>query len=365
MAKSRKLDELLSWYHREKPSFEALARSVESILLNLIKKAHIPIVSVTSRTKATESLVEKCRKKRYKNPAAEITDFVGLRVITYTEDDAARVCELVKQSFSIDAKQSIDKGQQLEVDQIGYRSYHFICDLGEKRHALPEFEAFRGKVFEVQVRTILQHAWAEVEHDRNYKFAGVLPSLLRRRLFLISGMLEVGDRELNQLSRDIDSYAAGIEERVRGGKLGDEELTTATLRAWVAKIHASFKKLKIHLKADADTLTTVVGECLAFGIKTTADLQALLSHEFLAAHEKADVRTNEAGFTRDVMMYTDLHRYFEVAWQQHWEGTSTDAFKLLSQKYGSDEVKKVFKQYKVEIHDFDFFDDIDLSEFDQ
>ena len=51
-------------------------------------------------------------------------DFVGLRVITYTEDDASRICELVKNSFSVDQKESIDKGQQLEVDQIGYEQQH-------------------------------------------------------------------------------------------------------------------------------------------------------------------------------------------------------------------------------------------------
>ena len=280
MAKSRKLPGLLSWYHHEKQGFDALARTAESILLNLIKKEQIPIVSVSSRVKTSDSLVEKFKRKRYKNPQTEITDFVGLRVIAYTEDDASRVCDLVKRSFNIDSKQSVDKGEQLEVDQIGYRSYHFICDLGEKRVALPEFEAFHGRLFEIQVRTVLQHAWAEVEHDRNYKFSEVLPAALQRRLYLISGMLEVGDRELNQLSRDIDSYVVGIEKRVRQGRLNNEELTTAVLRALIPKLTNAIKKAKIYLNATTVTLTTVLEECLAFGVKTTTDLEALFDANF-------------------------------------------------------------------------------------
>ena len=46
---------------------------------------------------------------------------------------------------------------------------------------LPEMKLFSGIPFEIQVRTILQHAWAEFAHDRNYKFRGVLPDVIARR----------------------------------------------------------------------------------------------------------------------------------------------------------------------------------------
>jgi ppGpp synthetase/RelA/SpoT-type nucleotidyltranferase len=99
MAGPRKIAKFLQQYHAQKSTYEGLAKTAESILLNLLQKKSIPIVSVSSRVKTSESLVEKQRRRRYKDPAAQITDVIGLRVITYTEDDAAQVCDLVKDTF--------------------------------------------------------------------------------------------------------------------------------------------------------------------------------------------------------------------------------------------------------------------------
>ena len=356
MAKSRKISELLEWYQREKPVFDSLARTAESILENLIKKAGIPTVSVSSRVKNSGSLVEKQRRKRYKNPKDEISDFVGLRVITYTEDDANKICDLVKTSFSVDQNRSIDKSHQLDVDQIGYRSYHFICGLGDRRVMLPEFEAFRDRYFEIQVRTVLQHAWAEVEHDRNYKFSGALPTPLQRRLYLISGMLEVGDRELNQLSRDIDAYVASIKERMLKGELDDEELSSTTLPAALPPLAKTLKKVKVDFEFDADTLAKVVGECRAFGLKSVTDLKSLFIPEFLQALEESGENTTAAGLTRDAMMYSDMSRYFATAWERNWEYSHSDTVRLLGKKYGVAEVAALFTKHGIELMDGDMPD---------
>jgi putative GTP pyrophosphokinase len=353
MAKPRKIAELLKQYHSRKTTFEGLAKTAESILQNLLKKERIPFVSVSSRVKTSESLIEKQRRRRYKDPTTEITDVVGIRVIIYTEDDAARVCELVKSTFSIDPIHSIDKGKELEVDQIGYRSYHFTCDLGNRRVALPEFQAFTGMQFEVQVRTILQHAWAEVEHDRNYKFSGVLPAALQRRLFLISGVLEMGDRELNQLSRDIDAYAADVEERAREGKLKGEELNSTTLRAFIPELASGLKRAKMYYNADPDTLTNVIEECRAFGLKTTTDLKTLFTKELFAAIDEFQKDTNEAGLTRDAMIYSDITRYFADAWKKHWTGIDTGSVQTFANKYGIEKVRELLKKYAIDMEDVD------------
>lgn len=81
---------------------------------------------------------------------------------------------MITGSFNIDEKNSLDKKILLASDQIGYRSVHFVCDLGAQRSGLPEFKDLGGLKFEIQVRTLLQHAWAELAHDRNYKFSGTL-----------------------------------------------------------------------------------------------------------------------------------------------------------------------------------------------
>ena len=248
------------------------------------------------------------------------------------------------------------------MDQIGYRSYHFICDLGEKRVALPEFEVFRGRCFEIQVQTVLQHAWAEVEHDRNYKFSGVLPSALQWRLYLISGLLEVGDRELNQLSRDIDTYAASIKERAREGVLKDEELDSTTLPAALPQFVKGLKKTRVSFAAATDTLATVVEECRSFGIKTITDFKSLFTPDFLTALDESEGDTNEAGVTRDAMMYADIHRYLDIAWREHWEFTDSASVRLLGKKYGITEVTALLKKHGIEIVDMNLPDDFEYPD---
>jgi hypothetical protein len=62
-------------------------------------------------------------------------------------------------------------------------------------------EPLRGQQFEVQIRTVLQHAWAEFEHDIRYK--GTIPDAhapdLDRRLTLAAGLLELADREFSTI----------------------------------------------------------------------------------------------------------------------------------------------------------------------
>jgi len=75
---------------------------------------------------------------------------------------------------------------------------------------LPEYTACKDCVFEIQIRTILQHTWAEIEHDKNYKYSGVLPDEIERRLNLLSAVLESADNEFNTISQEIDNYTKSV-----------------------------------------------------------------------------------------------------------------------------------------------------------
>ena len=257
-------------------------------------------------------------------------------------------------TFLVDSSCTIDRAKQLDVDQIGYRSHHFVCELGDKR-VVPEFQAFKGIRFEVQVRTILQHAWAEVEHDRNYKFAGVLPATLQRRLFLISGLLETGNSELNQLSRDIDVYATDVQKRASEGELKGEELNSTTLRAFMPELASGLKETRMHFNADSDTLANVIEECRALGFNTTTDLKTLFTAEFFAAVDKFERDNNEAGLTRDAMIYADVDAYFKKAWQKHWAGADTESVALWTSKYGSGKIHALLDQYEIDVNEPEFF----------
>ncbi|VVJ23023.1 RelA/SpoT [Amycolatopsis camponoti] len=187
-----------------------------SLVANLISAAlaasKIQFHTVSFRVKELDSAHEKIasRSSRYPDYSA-LTDLLGLRVITYFEDDVDKVSDVLRTEFDVDEENSVDKRANLDSDRFGYLSVHFILTLGEKREHLVEYSRFGGKKFEVQVRSVLQHAWAEIEHDLGYKIRGGIPQNLRRRFSRVAGLLESADGEFRSLRNDIGEY----QEQVR------------------------------------------------------------------------------------------------------------------------------------------------------
>jgi putative GTP pyrophosphokinase len=168
--------DLRSWLDDVLPKHERLTTAVVSLLENLLKKKKIEFLNVAGRTKTSQSATEKIRRKKYKNISAQLTDISGIRVITYLEENVSHICSIIRSLFDVDEANSLDRSTILGHDRIGYRSTHFVCSLGKQRSGLPEYESLGDLKFEIQVRTVLQHAWAELAHDRSFKFGTALPS---------------------------------------------------------------------------------------------------------------------------------------------------------------------------------------------
>ncbi len=295
-----------------------------------------------------DSLAAKVSKKGYKNPQKEIHDLSGIRVITFIQTDTDRACNVIRKSFHVHEAESLDKTAELGLDRIGYRSMHFICDLGRQRERLPEFASFKGLLFEIQVRTVLQHAWAEIEHDRSYKFAGVLPADIQRRLYLVAGLLETVDREFDFLAKSIDTYSAEVSKKTKGGDL-DIDLNTPSLKLYLKAKIPEFKGMSIEPVLNAETVVEVTQELRDFGIQTLQQLDDLLNDkEFLKALKRFPDFSTDIGLLRDAMLYADVEKYFADCWKQNWEGTDKSFRDFLASKYGMAKIKELIDKYSVE-----------------
>lgn len=104
---------------------------------------------------------------------------------------------------------------------------------------MPEFSAYKGLCFEIQIRTALEHAWAEIEHDRGYKLGGRLPSDLNRRFKLLSGLLESADLEFNRLTVEIETYAKNLNFGADSNTL-DSELTSVGVSSLLEEKYSNF-----------------------------------------------------------------------------------------------------------------------------
>jgi putative GTP pyrophosphokinase len=230
----------VSDYLRVQGFYEDLASVIARLIQECLKKRQIKVHSVQHRAKDPASFGRKASipsemdpdKPKYKNPLIEITDLAGVRVITHFPGTLRDIDRLLTDEFDIIERS--DKGIELiEDEKFGYQSIHYLVRIKYDRTRLAEYERFADKTTEIQVRTILQHAWAEIEHDIQYKSANSIPSEIRRRFMSLAGMLEIADREF-QAIQDADKQ---LEDRakamVESGSLGGVEITPNALKLFL------------------------------------------------------------------------------------------------------------------------------------
>lgn len=207
---------ILRQYDDKASLYEGLTSTVTTLVEKMLRKQSIRVHSVTSRVKTRESLQEKiARPDKSYSELRDVTDIAGIRIITYFDDDVDRVAKCIEKEFVIDWENSIDRRATLDPDRFGYLSLHYVAELSSDRTGLLEYKEFSGLKAEVQTRSILQHAWAEMEHDLGYKTRLGVPKDIRRRFSALAGMLEVADREFEGIRDELAEYEHDVQERIQ------------------------------------------------------------------------------------------------------------------------------------------------------
>jgi ppGpp synthetase/RelA/SpoT-type nucleotidyltranferase len=177
----------------------------------------------------------KVRRKRYGDPWQQLTDQVGIRIIVYYESDVDSAAAALSEAFAVDSNRSIDKRRSLEVRQFGYRSVHLLVRFPEReRTSLPV--GLQKMPFEIQVRSLLEHAWAEIEHEVCYKSGMQFDAAYLRRFSALAGALEILDSQFVALRSERDRLIDLMKMRYESGDDLDLELNPARLAAVLAAL---------------------------------------------------------------------------------------------------------------------------------
>lgn len=339
------------WYDNNIDPYKGLAEIIAVTLKNSLISQNISFVDVPYRSKTKKSFLKKIKDKLSEKDYSptSMTDLAGIRVITLIEADVQKVCDLISSMFNIHHADSVNKSEKLGEEKVGYRSVHFVCDVGNDREKLPEFSAYKGLCFEIQVRTALEHAWAEIEHDRGYKLGGKLPSHLNRRFKLLSGLLESADLEFNRLTVEIENYAREI--NINNEKNDKEfELTTIGINSLLDEKYSHLIRVGAF---DAELITLeVIKELENFGITTLNELDKLVKQ--VSQTYKFSGENSYIGFLRDVMLITDMEKYFRSSYSKiknKWASNDRSGFEFLLQKYSEDEIISTHENYGVIFED--------------
>lgn len=199
-------EEILRDHRAHADALRGTAARIETELRAALEGADLDVHFVASRLKSEQSLRRKIARpdKTYRR-LWDVTDVVGVRVATYFEDTIEEVARLVEERFAVDFRHSTDKTRFRDHGRFGYRSVHYVC-------ALPAGTPLPSDArFEIQIRTALQHAWAEIEHDLGYKVTvdgtdAAVPAPIRRRFSRIASLLEIADQEFVSIRSDLRRY---------------------------------------------------------------------------------------------------------------------------------------------------------------
>ena len=217
--------ELLEVWRQHLSQLEQLEEQASRLLQDALREQNIQLNTFEHRIKSEESLTGKLEKKGYKYETLfDITDLIGIRVVTYYTDDVDKVAAIAKQIFDIDWKNSVDKRKH-QLDSFGYLSLHYICYLKEG--------PLRNIPFEVQMRTALQHVWSAIEHDIGYKGAVKLPPEFVRQFSRLAGMLEMADDEFSRLRTTMTDYRRQVQSLVKSGHFSEVSLSTDSFRQFL------------------------------------------------------------------------------------------------------------------------------------
>ena len=190
-----------------------LATSVSQLIRTLLEDEGITLHAVSHRCKERKSLAGKLsRQGKSYEQLQDITDLAGIRLTTYFADDVDRVASILQRELDVDFEDSVDKRIHSDPNRFGYLSLHYIAKLTDERTSLREYRRYRDLKFEVQIRSILQHAWAEIEHDLGYKSESGIPADIRRRFARVAGLLELADSEFTEIRHQLSTHALRLPE---------------------------------------------------------------------------------------------------------------------------------------------------------
>ena len=274
-------EELLKQYDEQLPIYEQMEKLAYDCLRHTLRKQGIYVTSIEHRIKERKSLQGKLELKGSKYATInDVTDIVGLRVITFYSDDVDKVAAIVKRTFDIDWEKSVDKRKLHQMDSFGYNSLHYICNLPKTVIDDPEMPALNTIRFEIQMRTTLQHVWSTIEHDTGYKGDVKIPQEYKRQFSRLAGMLELIDNEFSRLRTTLIDYRRKVQSLVASGQLDDVLLDTETFRSYLKlqpfdrlnKRIAAINQAEIY----PTSLLSFIPILKSFGFNTLGDVQKFI-----------------------------------------------------------------------------------------
>ncbi len=258
------IDAVVETYRREMARFEETAVLIERRLRHDLREQAVRCL-LSSRAKHPDDLREKLRRKaaecdpkytraRIRDVGAVVTDLAGVRVLVYQPPDAEKVRQVVLRGLGV---VNVPCNDERKEKPEGYRALHLLVAVpAEERWSL------RGTVCEVQIATLGQHVFNELEHDVGYKNHGVAPGEAEQiALRELWGAAQILDGDAKRLLHERGESLVRTKQILRNAA----ELRFVLERAAGRALSGEFSLLFRFLRSSVEPLTAAGLTALGLG----------------------------------------------------------------------------------------------------
>ena len=288
---------------------EKLCDEVSYILRKALKSAGVEFAHITARAKSIESFCEKILRKSYSKPFEDITDFAGVRIVYLYSSNRKMIEDIVELEFEIVEK--VDKISTKHADKFGYGALHYLLKI-KKYHSGARYDDLKNLVCELQIRTILQDAWAIVAHHLSYKQESDVPIELQRKLNALSGLFETADDQFENIRVARLDYQDKVRKEITHDKILslEKDINLDNLKAYLTW------RLPGRGNNDLKHISELLNELTLFGYSKLIDVDVALSRaeKAVIAYENKYPPTddcdypckyNPVGFVRTALIYVN------------------------------------------------------------
>lgn len=298
---------ILDEYREKLPVFERMKTVVLDLLRTCLDENNIIVSGLEARVKTEQSLTGKLELKGSKyHSLDDITDILGARIITFYSDEVDIISALIENLFDIDWDNSVDKRKMLEIDRFGYLSLHYVCRIPETLYKDPEMPQLNQVRFELQMRSTLQHVWANMYHDIGYKTDIEIPVEYQRNMNRLAGMLELADEQFSRIRKEIVDYRRTVQSMVASGNFDEVPLNGDSFRSFLKL--KPFKNLADKIAAInqgevyEDNLMPYYNVMLHMNMKTIGDIVRMRNDYSESAYQLALLQLVGTGL--DIVAYS-------------------------------------------------------------
>ena len=271
---------ILEDYRKQRENFVQLGDVVHQMLLDIAKDLGLSVLAVEHRVKTEKSLAGKLERKGDLYATFEdLTDILGCRIVCFLSDEIDKIGKLVEERFVVDWENSSDKRALIKDNAFGYISLHYICTLPFGKQWPDEI---CGKKFEIQIKTVLQHAWSVIHHDIGYKSDFGVPRAINRQFARLAGLLELADDEFVRARDNMVAYTEDIRKRIITDDADDVLINMISLNEYVLhnkRMQSLIQEISAISGAEISVIDpeSYIPQLAFLGITTLGDIEMMMN----------------------------------------------------------------------------------------